>query len=99
MKASKCTCGKTFALSREICPHCGKSMTHIELGDDALLLTYTILHTVPEGFEPPIFLALVELEHGVRLLCICREENDLEIGKEGKIVFEHERYYFEGRIE
>jgi hypothetical protein len=87
MQASTCTCGKIVALSRELCPNCGKSMTSIELGNDAVVLTYTTLYTVPEGFKAPIF-----------LLCECKNENDLEIGRKGKIVVENEKYYFVGNM-
>ena len=96
MQASTCNCGKIVALKRELCPNCGKSMTSIELGNDAEVLTYTTLYTVPEGFNAPIYLALVELEQGAKLLCECKNENDLEIGRKGKIVVENEKYYFVG---
>jgi uncharacterized OB-fold protein len=96
MQASKCNCGKIIALKRKICPHCGKSMTSIELRNDAELLTYTTLYTVPEGFDSPIHLTFVKLEKGANLLCICKNENDLEIGKKGRIVFEDDKYYFVG---
>ena len=99
MQASTCTCGKIVALNRELCPNCGKSMTSIELGNDAVVLTYTTLYTVPEGFKAPIYLVMVELEQGAKLLCKCKNKNDLEIGKKGKIVVEHEKYYFEGNTE
>jgi uncharacterized OB-fold protein len=99
MQASSCTCGKIVALQREQCPSCGKPMTPIELGNDAIVLTHTIVHTVPEGFTAPIFLALAELEHGVKLLCHCKNKDDLEIGRRGKIVVEHETYYFVGSRE
>jgi len=97
MQASTCICGKTVVLRREICPKCGKSMTSIELNNDAEILTYTTLYTVPEGFNAPIFLVLVELEKGVKLLCECKNKNNLEIGKKGKIVIENKRYYFVGK--
>jgi uncharacterized OB-fold protein len=96
MQASTCNCGKTFALDRELCPSCGKPMTSIELKNDAELLTYTTLHTVPEGFNAPIFLALVKLEQGAKLMCECKNKDDLEIGKKGKIVLENKKYYFVG---
>ena len=99
MQASTCTCGKTYALNRELCPRCGKSMTSIELGNEAVILTYTTVYTVPEGFNAPIFLVLVELEQGAKLLCECKNENDLEIGRKGKIIVEHEKYYFMGNME
>ena len=98
MQASTCTCGKIVVLKRELCPNCGKSMTAIELGNDAVVLTYTTLYIVPEGFNAPIFLVLVELEQGAKLLCECKNENDLEIGRKGKIVVEHKKYYFVGNM-
>jgi len=96
MQASVCKCGKKVALEREICPHCGKSMASIKLENNAEILTYTTLYTVPEGFDAPIFLVLVELEQGVKLLCECKNESDLEIGKKGKIIVEKEKYFFVG---
>ena len=96
MHASKCNCGKIVALNREMCPKCGKPMTSIVFGNDAEVLTYTILYTVSEGFNAPIFFVLVELEQRVKLLCECKNENDLNIGKKGKVVVEDNRYYFVG---
>jgi len=96
MQASTCSCGKTVILKRKLCPHCGKLMNSIELEDDAVVLTYTTLYTVPEGFKAPIFLVLAELKKGVKLLCGCKNENDLEIGRKGKIVIENEKYFFVG---
>jgi uncharacterized OB-fold protein len=96
MQGSTCTCGKKVALNRKICPNCGNLMIPIELGDNAVVLTHTTLYTVPEGFNSPIFLVLVELEQGTKLLCESKNEKDLEIGKKGKIVFKNEKYYFVG---
>jgi uncharacterized OB-fold protein len=94
MQASKCTCGKIVVLNRKICPNCGKQMTSTEVGNDAEILTHTKLFTVPEGFNSPIFLVLVEFEQEINLLCECKSENDLKIGKKGKIVKEKNKYYF-----
>ena len=98
MQVPTCNCGKIVALKRELCPNCGKSMTSIEIGNDAEVLTYTKLYTVPEGFNAPIFLVLIKLEQGAKLLCECKNENDLEIGKKGEIVVENEKYYFVGNM-
>jgi uncharacterized OB-fold protein len=98
MQASTCTCGKIVALNRKLCPYCGKSMISIKLGNNAIVLTYTTLYTVPKGFKAPIFLVLVELEQGAKLLCECKNKNDLEIGKKGKIVVKNNKYYFIGKI-
>ena len=96
MQASTCSCGKTVIFKRKLCPRCGKSMSSIEIGNEATVLTHTTLYTVPEGFNAPIFLVLVKLKQGVKLLCECKNENDLEIGRKGKIVIENEKYFFIG---
>ena len=96
MQASICNCGKIVTLKRKICSNCGKTMSSIKVKNDAIILTHTTLYTVPEGFNSPIFLALVELEKGAKLLCECKDKNDLEIGRKGKIVFKNEKYYFVG---
>jgi uncharacterized OB-fold protein len=96
MQSSSCICGKKVPFKREICPYCGKPMTFNEIGNNAEILTYTTLYTVPEGFDAPIYLTLVKLENGAKLLCECKKEVDLEIGKKGKIVFEIDKYYFVG---
>ena len=97
MQMSACKCGKKVPFKREICPYCGKPMTFVEIGNNAEILTYTTLFTVPEGFDAPIYLALVKLENGANLLCVCKNEKDLEIGKRGKIVLENDKYYFVGK--
>ena len=94
MQVSMCNCGKIVVMNRKICPYCGKSMTNIELGNDAEILTHTTLFTVPEGFDAPIYLVLTKLQKGVKLLCECKNKKDLEIGKKGKIIFDNEKYYF-----
>lgn len=94
MISSICKCGKIVALERKVCPYCGKTMNSVEHGNVAEILTYTKLFTVPEGFKSPIFLTLVKLENGAKLLCECKNENDLEIGRKGKVIFEKEKYYF-----
>ena len=99
MLASTCTCGKIVVLKRELCPNCGNSMTPIEIENDAVLLSYTTIYTVPEGFKAPILLVLVETGQGTKLLCRCKSENDLEIGKKGKIVVEQDKYYFVSKKE
>lgn len=96
MQLSICKCGKIVALNRALCPYCGKSMKSIEVGNDAEILTYTTLFTVPDGFKTPISLVLVKLEKEAKLLCECKNENDLEIGRKGKVVVENEKYYFVG---
>jgi uncharacterized OB-fold protein len=45
------------------------------------VLSFTILQAPPEGFRPPLKMALVELEQGAVVLCLAGEEKDeLRIG-------------------
>jgi uncharacterized OB-fold protein len=97
MEVSVCKCGKKVPFKRKICPYCGKTMSFVEIRNSAEILTYTTLYTVPEGFDAPINLVLVELENGANLLCVCKNEKDLEIGKKGKIVLVKDKYYFMGK--
>lgn len=94
MMASECGCGFAVVLRREHCPRCGGPMSQIDIEDNAVLLTYTTLHTVPEGFDPPVTLVLVELDRGVKLLCGCRDPESLVIGQLGKVFLEGDLYHF-----
>ena len=96
MKGSACKCGKTVALPRDICPKCGGPMEQVELAPDATMLTHTTVHVVPDGFEGPIHLVLVELERGAKLLCQCEDESDLSIGRKGRVAAENGKFYFMG---
>jgi uncharacterized OB-fold protein len=45
------------------------------------VLSYTTLQMPPEGFKPPLKMALVELEQGAVVLCLAGEDDgDLRIG-------------------
>jgi uncharacterized OB-fold protein len=99
MLVSTCKCGRIVIFKRELCPNCGRSMNSIEIGNDASILTYTTLYTVPEGFNSPVYLVLVELKKGVKLLCECKNEADLEIDRKGKIVVDNDKYFFVGNTD
>ncbi len=43
-------------------------MERIELNDSGSILSYSILEMPPTGFDSPLLLALVELEHGAVVL-------------------------------
>ena len=66
----------------------------MELAHDAVILTYTTVHTVPEGFTAPIHLVLVGLEKGAKLMCESKDGAGMEIGVKGKVVVEEGKNYF-----
>jgi uncharacterized OB-fold protein len=89
LKASKCHCGKVSVPPRVRCPLCGKPMEPTEVENKGLLLTYTIQHVAPEGYQAPIKVALVELEDGVKVFC--NFDAELPIDSEVEVVPDGER--------
>ncbi len=45
-------------------------MTDIRISDAGTIVSYTVLHMPPEGFQPPVLLALVRLDDGATALCL-----------------------------
>jgi len=74
IEASKChLCEKVIVPPRKTCPYCGVKageMAQVSLDDHGSVLSYTILEMPPDGFDPPLILALVELEQGALVLCL-----------------------------
>ena len=88
--ASRCgRCSRTITPPRDVCPYCGKSagkMALQEIEGKGEVLSYTTLQMPPEGFKPPLKMALVELEQGVIVLCLAGEDDaDLMIGAHVRI--------------
>lgn len=77
IQASRCTsCHNVVIPPRGNCPYCGPSSTTemIEINPNGIILTYTSLEMPPEGFEPPVLLAMVELDEGANVLCLGKKE-------------------------
>ncbi|MDP8023996.1 MAG: Zn-ribbon domain-containing OB-fold protein [Nitrososphaeria archaeon] len=70
MKGYKCdSCGKVYTYKRKVCIKCGKtSFSEVDLGEEARLITYTVLYVVPAGIErSPLVLGIAEFKDGARL--------------------------------
>ena len=68
--------------TRETCPYCGIKagiMDPIELDNHGTVVSHTTLQMPPEGFEPPLTMALVELEYGAIALCLVKDQNESRI--------------------
>ncbi|TFH09801.1 MAG: Zn-ribbon domain-containing OB-fold protein [Candidatus Thorarchaeota archaeon] len=95
--ASKCPkCDKVIVPPRNLCPYCRYKSTEtnlIELGNEGKVLSFTESHKPPEGFNPPLKLALVELEFGAAVLCLGADDFDstVEIGSRVKLTFDIEK--------
>jgi hypothetical protein len=44
------------------------------------IVSFTTLHSPPEGFKAPLHIALIELEGGARLFCHGQETRGIKIG-------------------
>jgi uncharacterized OB-fold protein len=95
--ALKCPgCDKVIVPPRNLCPYCRHKLLEtniIELGNEGKVLSFTELRKPPEGFNPPLRLALVELEHGAVVLCLGKDDfnSKVEIGSRVKLTFDSER--------
>jgi len=82
--ASRCPkCDKVIVPPRTICPYCRRTPTDsIQLDNVGSVLSYTELLKTPEGFIPPLKIALIELELGAIVLCVqgAKNEDEIEIG-------------------
>jgi uncharacterized OB-fold protein len=74
IQASKClNCENVIIPPRDLCPYCGpgsSKMAQIEVSNTGQVLTFTSLEMPPEGFDPPVVLALVQLDDGGIILCL-----------------------------
>jgi len=79
---SRCPdCGWVVAPPARICPRHPVEMTPVELSGYGSVLSYTTLTVAPEGFKPPLHIAVVELPGGARIFCHGRETRQLRIGR------------------
>src|SRR5260370_9092970 len=58
------------------------------------IVTFTTLHSPPEGFRSPLHIALVELEGGARLVCHGEATRGIRIGSRVAIEAVDRVYYF-----
>lgn len=91
---SRCeTCGTEYFPQRKLCPNCrhrGKLVAK-KMPSKGKIYSFTKVHAAPTGFkhETPYFLAVIELENGVRLLSqvVDSEGGAVKIGAPVEVVF------------
>ncbi|MHA2065792.1 MAG: OB-fold domain-containing protein [Candidatus Thorarchaeota archaeon] len=70
----------------------------MELKGQGTVVSFTTLQMPPEGFSPPLTMALVELEHNAVVLCLAKEQDaslpkigdsvDLSLDPENRLQFQ-----------
>ena len=92
--ASRCVCGRACVPPVPFCPDCGREMTWTELPGLGQIVSFTTLHSPPQGFSSPLHLALVELEGGANLFCHGAETRGLRLGTRVAVESIDAVYYF-----
>ena len=68
--ASRCPrCDLVVAPPAAFCPHHPVAMAPATLAGTGEIVSFTTLHSAPEGFRSPLHIAIVELDGGARFVC------------------------------
>ena len=93
--ASRCPrCGEMVAPPATYCPRHPVRMVPARLPGVGEVVSFTTLHSPPEGFKSPLHLALVELEGGARFFCHGSQTRGLKVGATVAIEAIDDVYYF-----
>ena len=93
--ASRCSrCGLIVAPPATYCPHHPARMTPATVPGVGEIVSYTTLHSAPEGFRSPLHIALVQLQGGARFVCHGSDVQGLKIGAHVAIEAIDNIYYF-----
>jgi acyl-CoA-associated DUF35 OB-fold domain-containing protein len=93
--ASRCPrCNEVVAPPATYCPHHPVRMVPARLPGVGDVVSFTTLHSPPEGFKSPLHLALVELEGGARFFCHGAQTRGLRVGSTVAIEAIDDVYYF-----
>lgn len=79
---SRCPdCGWVVAPPVRICPKHPVEMIPVQLSGYGSVLSFTTLTVAPQGFKPPLHIAVVELPGGARIFCHGNQTRELKIGR------------------
>lgn len=87
LERAKCTnCGRFDDPTAVACYHCGETdLEEVSLSPEGEVLTFVVQHFLPEEFETPLPIAIVETLEGGKVLGMFTEvsdPHDIEIGEE-----------------
>ena len=95
LPASRCPrCERLVVPPAARCPDHGDRMEAAEVSNTGEVVTFTTLHSPPEGFRSPLHIALVELEGGARLFCHGEETRGVKIGSRVAVENVDSVFYF-----
>jgi uncharacterized OB-fold protein len=95
LAASRCpVCKLVVAPPARWCPRHPVEMAQTSVAGAGEVISFTTLHSPPEGFRSPLHIALVELAGGARFICHGAETLGLRIGSPVAIEAVGTIYYF-----
>jgi DUF35 OB-fold domain, acyl-CoA-associated len=81
LPASRCPrCHRVVVPPARLCPDHPVTMEAATVPNIGEVVSFTTLHSPPEGFKAPLHIALVELDGGARLFCHGEETKGIRIG-------------------
>ena len=93
--ASRCSrCGTVVAPPAGFCPHHPVAMVPTSVSGVGEIVSFTTLHSPPEGFRSPLQIAMVALEGGARFVCHGAGARGVRIGSRVAIEAVDGVYYF-----
>jgi acyl-CoA-associated DUF35 OB-fold domain-containing protein len=93
--ASRCPrCRKIVAPPARLCPDHPVAMEPHSVPAVGDVVSFTTLHSPPEGFRSPLHIAIVELEGGARLFCHGEETRGVKIGSRVSVEAVNSVFYF-----
>ncbi|MBI4591803.1 MAG: OB-fold domain-containing protein [Candidatus Rokubacteria bacterium] len=93
--ASRCLrCGRVVAPPVPFCPDHPAPMEPVSIDGYGDVVSFTTLHSPPEGFRSPLHLALVALDGGARLFCHGAGTRGIRVGSRVAVEAVDQVYYF-----
>ena len=93
--ASRCpVCVATVAPPARFCPWHPVAMEPMEVEGVGEVVSFTTLHSAPEGFRSPLHIAIVELVGGARFVCHGEATRGIKVGSTVAIEAVDNIYYF-----
>ena len=95
IEGSRCPrCRVVVAPPARFCPHHPVEMVPEALSGLGEIVTFTTLHSPPEGFRSPLHIAIVELDGGAQFVCHGAATKGIRVGSKVAIEAVDRVYYF-----